>query len=219
MSRRGWLLFIAMGVIWGIPYLLIKVAVGDLHPTVLVLFRTAIGALLLVPWAASRGALRPLLPHWRAILIYTVVEVTLPWFLLSDVGVAVPTVTGVAVGRGLGVPVGTDRPRISRAAGGTTATAATDRERDSDGEGVTRALPDRSQRGAVGHDGPGLAVGLDRAMCAGCRAEFDHPAPREFGVREFDIFNALVWLARQLKTLALATLRAVERGAEFSEGR
>src|ERR1700674_5754173 len=84
MSRRGWLLFIAMGVIWGIPYLLIKVAVSDLHPTVLVLFRTAIGALLLVPWAASRGALRPLLPHWRAIVIFTVVEVALPWFLLSD---------------------------------------------------------------------------------------------------------------------------------------
>jgi drug/metabolite transporter (DMT)-like permease len=84
MSRRGWLLFIAMGVIWGIPYLLIKVAVADLHPTALVLFRTTIGALLLVPWAASRGALRPLLPHWRAILLYTFVEVALPWFLLAD---------------------------------------------------------------------------------------------------------------------------------------
>jgi hypothetical protein len=42
-------------------------------------------------------------------------------------------------------------------------------------------------------------------------------------VREFDIFNALAWLARQLKTLALvaalATMRAAGRGAEFSEGR
>ncbi len=84
MSRRGWLLFIAMGVIWGIPYLLIKVAVSDLHPAMLVLLRTSIGALLLVPWAASRGALRPLLPHWRAILIYTAVEVAMPWLLLSD---------------------------------------------------------------------------------------------------------------------------------------
>jgi drug/metabolite transporter (DMT)-like permease len=84
MSRRGWLLFMAMGVIWGIPYLLIKVAVADLHPTALVLFRTAVGALLLVPWAASRGALRPLLPHWRAILMYTAIEVALPWFFLAD---------------------------------------------------------------------------------------------------------------------------------------
>jgi drug/metabolite transporter (DMT)-like permease len=84
MSSRGWLLFIAMGVIWGIPYLLIKVAVGELHPTFLVLLRTSIGALLLVPWAASRGGLRPLLPHWRAVLFYTAMEVALPWFLLSD---------------------------------------------------------------------------------------------------------------------------------------
>jgi drug/metabolite transporter (DMT)-like permease len=84
MSRRGWLLFIAMGLIWGIPYLLIKIAVAELHPTALVLFRTIIGALLLVPWAASRGALRPLPPHWRAILLYTAVEVAVPWFLISD---------------------------------------------------------------------------------------------------------------------------------------
>ena len=84
MSRRGWLLFIAMGVIWGIPYLLIKVAVADLHPTALVLFRTLIGGLILVPWAASQGAIRPLLPHWRAILLYTAVEVALPWFFLAD---------------------------------------------------------------------------------------------------------------------------------------
>ena len=84
MSRRCWLLFIAMGVIWGIPYLLIKVAVADLHPTALVLFRTVIGALLLIPWAAAQGWLRPLLPHWRAIIVYTAVEVALPWFLISD---------------------------------------------------------------------------------------------------------------------------------------
>ena len=73
-----------MCFIWGIPYLLIKVAVSDLSPVTLVFFRTAIGAVLLVPLAAGRGNLRPLLPHWRAILVYTVVEVALPWFLLSD---------------------------------------------------------------------------------------------------------------------------------------
>jgi drug/metabolite transporter (DMT)-like permease len=84
LSRRGWILFIAMGVIWGIPYLLIKIAVADLHPTALVLIRTIIGALLLVPLAAFQGALRPLLPHWRWILVYTAVEVALPWFLISD---------------------------------------------------------------------------------------------------------------------------------------
>jgi drug/metabolite transporter (DMT)-like permease len=52
MSKRGWLLFSAMAVIWGIPYLLIKVSLRDLTPGTLVFFRTAIGAILLVPLAA-----------------------------------------------------------------------------------------------------------------------------------------------------------------------
>lgn len=73
-----------MGFIWGIPYLLIKVAVGELSPVTLVFLRTAIGAALLVPLAAARGELRPLLPHWRWIAAYTAVEVALPWVLLSD---------------------------------------------------------------------------------------------------------------------------------------
>ena len=37
MTRRGWALFAAMAVIWGIPYLLIKIAVGELTPAGLVL--------------------------------------------------------------------------------------------------------------------------------------------------------------------------------------
>jgi len=84
MTRRGWLLFSAMAVIWGIPYLLIKIAVGELTPVTLVFLRTAVGATLLLPIAAARGGLKPLLPYWRWVLAYTVVEVSLPWFLLSD---------------------------------------------------------------------------------------------------------------------------------------
>lgn len=84
MSRRGWVLFVAMAVIWGIPYLFIKIAVSELQPVTLVFFRTALGALLLVPIAAATGGLRPLLPHWRWIVTFTVVEVAVPWFLLSD---------------------------------------------------------------------------------------------------------------------------------------
>lgn len=84
MTRRGWLLFAAMGVIWGVPYLLIKVAVAELSPASLVLLRSATGALLLLPFAAARGAIAPLRPHWRWVLVYTVVEVAVPWMLLSD---------------------------------------------------------------------------------------------------------------------------------------
>ncbi|MEO6796414.1 MAG: DMT family transporter [Candidatus Dormibacter sp.] len=84
MTRRGWLLFAAMGVIWGIPYLLIKVAVSDLSPVTLVFFRTAIGALLLLPLAAGRNSLAPLLPRWKLVIAYTLAEVAFPWVLLSD---------------------------------------------------------------------------------------------------------------------------------------
>jgi drug/metabolite transporter (DMT)-like permease len=83
MSRRGWLLFAAMGVIWGIPYLLIKVAVRDLSPPALVFARTAIGAALLLPVAASRRELFVLVSRWRPLVAYTVVELAIPWLLLS----------------------------------------------------------------------------------------------------------------------------------------
>jgi drug/metabolite transporter (DMT)-like permease len=84
VTRRGWILFGVMGVIWGIPYLLIKVAVGDLSPASLVFLRTTTGALVLLPIAVRRGAISPLLAHWRWLLVYTVVEVAIPWMLLSD---------------------------------------------------------------------------------------------------------------------------------------
>jgi drug/metabolite transporter (DMT)-like permease len=83
VSRRGWALFLAMSVIWGIPYLLIKVAVDEVSPVVVVFARCAIGAALLLPWTISRGQLRPSLRHWRWLLVFTVLEMTAPWLLLS----------------------------------------------------------------------------------------------------------------------------------------
>ena len=73
-----------MCLIWGIPYLLIKVAVSDVSPVTLVFFRTVIGALILVPIALARGNVGPALRHWRWIVLYTAVEVAVPWFLVSD---------------------------------------------------------------------------------------------------------------------------------------
>jgi len=84
VTRRGWLLFAAMAVIWGVPYLFIKIAVAELSPATLVLMRTALGAAILVPLAAVRGGAGALVPHWRAIVLYTFVEVAAPWILLSD---------------------------------------------------------------------------------------------------------------------------------------
>src|SRR2546423_15096727 len=55
MSRRGLLLFAAMCVIWGIPYLFIRVAVGELTPATLVFLRTGVAALILMPFVLRRG--------------------------------------------------------------------------------------------------------------------------------------------------------------------
>jgi drug/metabolite transporter (DMT)-like permease len=82
VSRRGWVLFIVMGFIWGLPYLLIKVAVREISPPLLVLFRTGGGALILAPIAALRGELRPILRYWRPLCVYTLVEMGIPWILL-----------------------------------------------------------------------------------------------------------------------------------------
>lgn len=84
MTRRSWLLFAAMCVIWGIPYLLIRVAVRDLSPALLVFARTGIGALVLLPFAAARGELRPTLRRWLPVLAFAAVEIAVPWLLLSS---------------------------------------------------------------------------------------------------------------------------------------
>src|SRR3954447_7424840 len=72
-----------MSVIWGVPYLLIKVAVGEVTPVMLVFTRCVIGAALLLPWTVARGQLRPALRHWRALLVFTVLEMAAPWFLIA----------------------------------------------------------------------------------------------------------------------------------------
>jgi drug/metabolite transporter (DMT)-like permease len=84
VTRRGWVLFVAMCIIWGLPYLLIRVAVRDLSPATVVFARTGIGALLLLPVAMGRGVLPELRGHWRWLAFFTLVELAIPWFLLTD---------------------------------------------------------------------------------------------------------------------------------------
>src|SRR6266487_221120 len=117
MSRRSWLLFAAMCVIWGVPYLMIRVAVREVSPGTLVFARTALGALLLVPLAIRRDALRPVLRRWRPLLAYTAVEVAVPWLMLSDAETELSSsLTGLLiaavplVGVGIARLQGTDDP-------------------------------------------------------------------------------------------------------------
>ncbi len=84
MTRRGLLLFSSMCVIWGIPYFLIRIAVGEISPVMLVFARTAIGALILMPIVLARGGLRGIGRKWIPLLVFAVVEVGGPWFCLSS---------------------------------------------------------------------------------------------------------------------------------------
>ncbi len=76
-------MFITLGVFWGIPYLFIRIAVTELDPVVVAFGRTTLGALLLLPFALRAKALRPILARWRWLLVYTCVEIVLPWVLLG----------------------------------------------------------------------------------------------------------------------------------------
>lgn len=83
VTRRGWVMFVSLCVIWGIPYLLIRVAVRDMSPVVVVFGRCAIAVVLLLPLALARDQVRPVLRRWRPLAAFTAVEIALPWFLLA----------------------------------------------------------------------------------------------------------------------------------------
>ena len=83
MTRKGWLLFISMSVIWGIPYLFIKIAVQELDPSVLVFARVGIAAAILLPVAAHRKVLRPLRERWLVVAALACVQVVGPFLLIS----------------------------------------------------------------------------------------------------------------------------------------
>jgi drug/metabolite transporter (DMT)-like permease len=130
VSRRGWLLFLAMGFIWGVPYLMIKVAVDEIEPSVLVLGRTLLAGLLLLPIAMARGHLRGLRSAWLPIGAFALVEIAGPWLLLgvaeqrlssSLTGLLLASVPLVAallawVGAGRWTPAD-DRPDLRRVIG------------------------------------------------------------------------------------------------------
>jgi drug/metabolite transporter (DMT)-like permease len=98
MTRRGWLLFATMSAVWGIPYLLIKVAVEHVEPPVVVFGRTSIAGAVLLLLAARTGALRAALQHWRPVLVFAAIEMGAPWLLLTNAEKQLPSgLTGLLV--------------------------------------------------------------------------------------------------------------------------
>jgi drug/metabolite transporter (DMT)-like permease len=93
VSRRGLILFTLMALIWGIPYLLIRVAVEEVSPSVVVFARTALGALILLPIVIARGDLRGVLRHWRWVAAFALIEMAIPWVLVASAEQKIPSST------------------------------------------------------------------------------------------------------------------------------
>jgi drug/metabolite transporter (DMT)-like permease len=84
MSRKGLLLFLACGIAWGVPYFFIKVAAEDFSPSMIILSRVLVGALVLTPVAIRRGAFMPALKAWKVSLAFALFEMAGPWWLVTS---------------------------------------------------------------------------------------------------------------------------------------
>jgi len=84
MSARASSLFAAVSILWGIPYLLIKIAVdGGIPPVTLSWGRMVLGGAVLLALAARSGALGQLRGHWRALIAYSIAELAIPLPLIA----------------------------------------------------------------------------------------------------------------------------------------
>jgi drug/metabolite transporter (DMT)-like permease len=83
VTWRGWTAFVALGIIWGLPYFFIKVAGQELSPVILAFGRVSLATLILMPIAWHRGALRSLGKHKAAICAFGLVEFAIPFSLIS----------------------------------------------------------------------------------------------------------------------------------------
>ncbi|WP_019181597.1 DMT family transporter [Microbacterium yannicii] len=97
-DARAWLLFAAMAILWGIPYLFIKQAVDSYSPAAVVAGRTLLGGLILLPFALRQKALRPALPKIGWILAFGAIEMAGPFLLLGHAEQTLPSgLTGLLV--------------------------------------------------------------------------------------------------------------------------
>lgn len=97
-TRKGWILFAVMSVVWGITYLFIKEAVESYSPAAVVAGRTLIGGLLLLPFAIRAGVLKEALRLWPWLLVFGVIEMAGPFLLLSHAETQLPSgLTGLLV--------------------------------------------------------------------------------------------------------------------------
>jgi drug/metabolite transporter (DMT)-like permease len=84
MSARAWAGFAAMSILWGIPYLFIKLAVDHgLSPALVAWGRVVLGALVLIPLAARAGTLGTIRGRWRWLILFALFEISIPFPLIA----------------------------------------------------------------------------------------------------------------------------------------
>jgi drug/metabolite transporter (DMT)-like permease len=84
MSRRAWAAFAAMSILWGVSYLLIKIAIdGGVPAADVAWLRVVLAAVLLIALAWRAGVLGGLRARWRWLLAYGVVEISIPFPLIA----------------------------------------------------------------------------------------------------------------------------------------
>ena len=84
MSRRSWIQFGFLAAFWGASYLFIKVALDDVfEPPMIVFLRTALAALVLVPFALKSGALGALRGRLGVVAFLALLQVAAPFMLIS----------------------------------------------------------------------------------------------------------------------------------------
>mgnify|MGYP003325322921 CR=1 FL=1 len=83
MTTTAYALFLIMGLLWGLPYLFIKIAIVEVNPFALAGLRTLIASCVLIPLAIRSGALRPALKRWPWAVAFGVMEVAIPWVLVG----------------------------------------------------------------------------------------------------------------------------------------
>jgi len=86
MSRRGLVLFMLAGVFWGLPYFFIVWALESFSTPTIVFARTLLGALILIPYAIKVGGIRPALKAWPYVVVFAVLEMVVPWWLITEAG-------------------------------------------------------------------------------------------------------------------------------------
>jgi len=72
-----------LGIIWGIPYFFIKLAVQEISPFVVAWGRIMLATLILLPIAWRRGALRPLGARKAAVCAFATAEFVIPFTAIS----------------------------------------------------------------------------------------------------------------------------------------